>query len=88
MFANIAAIYGQFYVCVCVSFFGVVCHWLTRLRSPCAVFNEVGHRRSRDRKRGWGVQKGRERMEYLASALWPTLLGLVFDLGYHGDLPE
>ena len=48
----------------------------------CAIVNELGHDRSRRRRRGLSVQKWRKRVENVSSATWPTPLSLAFNLDY------
>ena len=44
------------------------CTGVTVKRAQWSILDELGRGRSRGRKRGWGVQKWRERVEVLSSA--------------------
>lgn len=59
--------------------------WRIRRKIEWTIFNELGHRRSRDRKRGWDVQIWRYRVENLSFAQKPRRLSLAFNLIYLGD---
>lgn len=51
-----------------------------------AILNGLCDSGSRDRKRGWVVQKCSDRVESLSSSLKATHLSLAFDVIYLGDL--